>query len=331
MDQIQQHIENFDLQRSVRKAESRVELWKSVYPVSYGNSEKWHSTKIPALATATTVYNHMFEKRKGIAGPYASRYAIVASLPFPPPVYFVTPELLAAAARTSLPPGVNWSDLHFPHRAMTFIFPKSAGIVSPSGGEAACAIFSHSPPRSTFKHPFPSAPEVLIPHGQTSVAVITEYLLLLDLTVNWDYDPTTDYYTYKDSGELRKESADETESYSDASLMSIPASKDDCSWLLDISRMVISLALLVATRPELVKELPGKTRPAKGGKIAILRPPVLGLGYRVATEAVPTGDGAGTGTSKRLHWRRGHWREQPFGKGRSQHKLIWIEPMLVGS
>jgi hypothetical protein len=31
-----------------------------------------------------------------------------------------------------------------------------------------------------------------------------------------------------------------------------------------------------------------------------------------------------------MHWRRGHIRNQPFGMGRTQRRLLWIEPMLVG-
>jgi hypothetical protein len=29
------------------------------------------------------------------------------------------------------------------------------------------------------------------------------------------------------------------------------------------------------------------------------------------------------------HWRRGHWRNQPFGENLSQKKLIWIKPTIV--
>jgi hypothetical protein len=33
---------------------------------------------------------------------------------------------------------------------------------------------------------------------------------------------------------------------------------------------------------------------------------------------------------KSLHWRRGHWRNQAYGEGRTQHRLRWIMPMLIG-
>ncbi|HUY15390.1 MAG TPA: hypothetical protein VMX16_17440 [Terriglobia bacterium] len=36
-----------------------------------------------------------------------------------------------------------------------------------------------------------------------------------------------------------------------------------------------------------------------------------------------------SGRELSAHWRRGHWRNQAIGQGRSEHKLIWIRPTLV--
>lgn len=36
-----------------------------------------------------------------------------------------------------------------------------------------------------------------------------------------------------------------------------------------------------------------------------------------------------TGGPVSTHWRRGHWRNQPFGKGLSQTRLTWIRPVIV--
>lgn len=38
----------------------------------------------------------------------------------------------------------------------------------------------------------------------------------------------------------------------------------------------------------------------------------------------------GTGTSKCPHWRKGHWRRQPVGPGRSERKLVWVKPSFIG-
>lgn len=35
--------------------------------------------------------------------------------------------------------------------------------------------------------------------------------------------------------------------------------------------------------------------------------------------------------SIKTHWRRGHFRDQPYGEGRSKIRNIWIAPMLIGS
>lgn len=32
-----------------------------------------------------------------------------------------------------------------------------------------------------------------------------------------------------------------------------------------------------------------------------------------------------------IHWRRGHWKRQPYGEGRKLRKLIWIMPTMVGA
>jgi hypothetical protein len=36
------------------------------------------------------------------------------------------------------------------------------------------------------------------------------------------------------------------------------------------------------------------------------------------------------GRSVSTHWRRGHFRQQAFGAGRLERRLIWIKPMLIG-
>lgn len=38
-----------------------------------------------------------------------------------------------------------------------------------------------------------------------------------------------------------------------------------------------------------------------------------------------------TGRHVTTHWRRGHWRRQPHGPGRTERKLIFIKPILVRS
>jgi hypothetical protein len=42
-------------------------------------------------------------------------------------------------------------------------------------------------------------------------------------------------------------------------------------------------------------------------------------------------DSEGDGSSKRPHWRRGHFRRQPYGHARSSRRLIFVKPVLVNA
>ena len=42
-------------------------------------------------------------------------------------------------------------------------------------------------------------------------------------------------------------------------------------------------------------------------------------------------DSESDGSSRRTHWRRGHFRRQPYGPARSSRKLIFIKPILVNA
>lgn len=50
-------------------------------------------------------------------------------------------------------------------------------------------------------------------------------------------------------------------------------------------------------------------------------------GFAAARRETP----AGTHASPRLHWRRGHFRNQAYGVKHSERKVIWIEPTLIGA
>ncbi|MEA5536790.1 hypothetical protein [Crocosphaera sp. XPORK-15E] len=70
------------------------------------------------------------------------------------------------------------------------------------------------------------------------------------------------------------------------------------------------------------------TRKKKISKKQKLSPYIIGEDYQV--KADKQYDSAQTGNSKMTHWRRGFYRWQPYGqKEQQQHKLIWIEPVLV--
>lgn len=94
--------------------------------------------------------------------------------------------------------------------------------------------------------------------------------------------------------------------------------------------MKILLALSVYDDKDVI-EVGTIQRPAKmhHGRLreALWNPNIIGRNYRIKREA-PTG---GSHASPVMHWRRGHYRKQPFGIGRSQMRIIRIEPMLINA
>lgn len=106
-----------------------------------------------------------------------------------------------------------------------------------------------------------------------------------------------------------------------------------------MNALTIKLILAMTAKPEFLehgtctrkaKERHGK----KPGHEALWSPNLLGFKYRVKRGG---SEGTGEGTSPRMHWRRGHFREQAVGpldarpsdKPETWHKTIWIEPVLV--
>lgn len=109
------------------------------------------------------------------------------------------------------------------------------------------------------------------------------------------------------------------------------------------SLIINSLFYLESIRSELPDVSPGRDTPpelqakylnATGHKKLKHRSSLTVDGYalvRLVGQEVdnPNRDGVGTST-KKVHWRRGHWRFQAYGVKSSLRKRIWIKPTLIG-
>jgi hypothetical protein len=70
---------------------------------------------------------------------------------------------------------------------------------------------------------------------------------------------------------------------------------------------------------------------AKAGLLERGFMPVLVRKEAVGAGANETNSCHGGGGHVSVHWRRGHWRRQPHGQGRTLIKLVWIRPTLVAT
>jgi hypothetical protein len=48
-------------------------------------------------------------------------------------------------------------------------------------------------------------------------------------------------------------------------------------------------------------------------------------------QEIARSDSEGEASPRRPHWRRGHFRRQPYGHGRSSRKLVFIKPILINA
>lgn len=100
---------------------------------------------------------------------------------------------------------------------------------------------------------------------------------------------------------------------------------------------VTSILLQTLLYLQLAPEQPGDylkataTHKQKLGKNHRFEPHVIGKEYQLKTERAAIASVIGDDSRMiATHWRRGYYRWQPYGsREKPQHKLIWIEPVLV--
>lgn len=103
-----------------------------------------------------------------------------------------------------------------------------------------------------------------------------------------------------------------------------------------VTDLLIQTLLYLQLKPDLIGEqlLPpaGTQSVIIAKKNSKLSPNILGKDYQVKRErTVKSADSVVSGRQSPIaHWRRGFYKWQPFGtRENPQHKLIWIEPVLV--
>jgi len=250
------------------------------------------------------------------------------------PTYFVTEDLLNDLALTEPPKDLRLNDeFKWPMPAMTFMLPKDFARRY-CGVEVLNLTVARFEPEERMKSCFTTdlgpAEEVRIPGPFPRFCFHSEVLDRTGLMSAYSQSQPMDGRTL---GELLGEEMRYYGQFIDKMVGPQPgffdAEKDG-----EVTDKLISIALkimlVMSARPGLVTE-GSCSRPArqKKGKEreALWSPSIIGASY-VSHIRAPQG---GTHESPRIHWRKGHMRNQAHGPGRADHKIIWIQPMLVGA
>lgn len=233
------------------------------------------------------------------------------------PVYYVAEDFIRAVAATELPHDFTLADLHWPLPAMVIGFPIR--FMCEYLGRETCYVCAAEFEAGDHRCPFlPATPVITTSRAKVAFFwyACPEGKLESFVSSYWKedrVDEIVEKYTYTD--------------YTGAEAPRVQADKECCDRL---SALMFKLLVVLNTRPDLVE--PGacvRAATTRKGKTRseLWSANIIGARYRVLRQkTLPTG----THASPRLHWRRGHLRNQPHGPGRTLRKLVWIEPMLIG-
>ena len=118
-------------------------------------------------------------------------------------------------------------------------------------------------------------------------------------------------------------------------LGSDPTDEREEAWLEQMISLGLQSAMAISYLPELIESpaefldasvrRPHGRQPSNQSKF--LQPRWIGRDFKRSPSSIQTG----THASPTPHWRRGHWRQQPYGGGRANTRITWIKPTLVGS
>lgn len=321
-------------------SEHAPELMQKFYPRIYENVGRYHSPRQCAaffanmcFETATLGYHR---------APTAYRLLLPALEPMARrgmPMFFIAPDLLKAIQLTDFHDDIDWTTLKIPYEQGVFILPKGA-LTHQEDGDVAMIVWLRLKKGMVYPAPLPSLP---LPEIGNDAFVILGLCLKngiwYDSVFNAEVRPTIRLHNmfYREAGERTPESMKFTNL--DADLTNY-----DEEFLEKLGVIVFGTFLAMNAKPELVEKgkLLKRVVKAKDEVKEFWSPNIIGPRYRLKREVPrinrygkfaadqPKRDLGGTHASPRFHWRRGHWRNQAYGKGYKERKQLWIEPIAIG-
>jgi hypothetical protein len=296
------------------------ELWLICYPRLYREAGRYGSPKAPAAGYATAVAWVRDGYREAPATARNIYLAACLARRFDFPMLFVAPELLAAISQTDAPASTDWREIKLPYPAGALMLPQGA-LRHPTDGAVDfigwARIEAGSPLR--FGDGYQA---IALDHDAfivwTGLRQAMSYPLL-DTALNASTHPTI--------GGGQALTGVHTKPTREG-VFELPLAAGEEEFLAQLRRIAFNTLLALEARPNL-QSSPGRRvgTHTKGVKREIWEPTIIGRGYRIARERHAA---TGTHASPRVHWRRGHYRRQAFGPSRTERKMIWIEPTLVG-
>lgn len=302
-------------------------LWELSYPRRYDNLGNYHSPKLAALGMADATCKALMSglrdhsiRNEYMVAAHCSQHAY--------PTFFVPNSILKACSLTNLPPELNWTEMQMPHPGLTFIFERGAIVHPEDKLDVPYLALARTRAGDKLSHPYRGTPANIVGVGgmaMMTTQVSPTQIFHMDFTMSEQTSPLI-------------------RDVDRAAIMEYEVINTDNKYLLDITPegkefnkhlmlLGLKLILLMNSRPEQVSrgQLLRSIKPKRPGeaKVEYWSPNIIGRHYRNESEAEYEANPEAHG-KVRMHWRRGHFTQQPYGPNHSLRKTLWREPVLVG-
>lgn len=273
---------------------------------------------------------------------------VLMHLEYKVPTFFVQSEFAQAVAQTAPPEDFKFSEIKWPLPAMLFVLP-TAFVLRYFG--FMCPFLSITNPKAGV---YPGCLKNL-PFCEMAVQAVNRIENRADrfnivYPVYSDHQMPTDY-TGSFPTNLNV-SAIASAPYQDATYMEekmfgedygiargapdLPSAEQERTFNEKVQSFAVKLMLAMTAIPSVIVNgtMARKPKEKKGRVISELwNPNLIGWNYRAKRDL--SGGEGGTHASPRMHWRRGTYRNQPYGQRpwteTTPKRLIWIEPVLVNA
>lgn len=251
------------------------------------------------------------------------------------PSFFIAPHLLEAILRTDFKEDINWVDMKLPFEQGFFILPRGA-FIHPTDGEVAAIGWARFKKGVNYPPPIPGfATAKMDADIFILVGLTAETGIWFDSIMNATHRPTVrlNNLFYREKGERQP-------NLPKLHYVDMDLDEKDEGFLEKMGVIAFGTLLAMHARPDLIER--GKLLRKVEKKDSVKEfwsPNVIGPRYSFKREVPkvskfgefirPSQVLGGTHASPREHWRRGHWRNQPYGPKLKEHRTIWIEPMIV--
>ena len=291
------------------------EAWKYFYPRRYACPDNYLDPKYWSLfCYANLVPNGVYQRTAAVAPEEEVVMARVVSQGMP--TYFLGHDFTQALLATKLPEDCSIADLHLPLDEMVLILPLDVSLQY-FGWATPYIAYSLADTPSGSKTLLVATATVL-----TKEQVPSAFNYFAKHPAGKPFDPESfNKYPFTDY-------TDHLKALPEAGAG--PTHEDDVTIPAKVLGLLFRLWAVISTGTQLIEReqclRPVRIKKGVVKKSELWSPNYIGRTYRAHRESL-----GGHHASPQMHWRMGHTRWQPFGPQRSQRKLIWIQPMLIGS